>query len=86
MGQIIDLEQWRRDISKRRSTGEESRVGQVQVASASWVEEVMLPSATLWRSVVATWACLWLAPWGLEVRPIAARRSFEPPRRRSSTH
>jgi hypothetical protein len=81
MGQIINLDQWRREHAARTTNG---GAASGLRAPAAYVDNVMLPSITLWRAMMATWACWWLAPVGLEIRPIQARKPSQPQGRASS--
>jgi hypothetical protein len=68
MGQIIELEQWRRKQPQPAAATPERVVW--PNLPAAYVETVVLPSMAMWRSLAASCACWWLAPLGLEVRPI----------------
>jgi hypothetical protein len=86
MAQVIDLEQRRQ--SKRpepAGLGGSPVAGWHVAQAAAYVDAVVLPSVTFWRSMAATWACFWLAPLGLEVRPVETGRPSTPPERASST-
>jgi hypothetical protein len=83
MGQIINLDQWRREHAARSTVSSSTASG--LHAPVTYVDNVMLPSITLWRAMMATWACWWLAPVGLEIRPIEARRPSQPQERASSS-
>jgi hypothetical protein len=86
MGQVIDLEQRRQ--SRRpdpRDLDVPPAAGWHAAQAAAYVDAVVLPSVTLWRSLAATWACFWLAPLGLEVRPVETGRLPAAPERASST-
>lgn len=86
MGQVIDLEQRRRSRRPEPAgIGGSPIAGWHAAQAAVYVDTVLLPSVTLWRSLAATWACFWLAPLGLEVRPVETDRSPTPPERASST-
>ena len=80
MGQIINLDQWRREHAARTTSSAASGLH----APATCFDNVMLPSITLWRAMMATWACWWLAPVGLEIRPIQACKPSQPQGRASS--
>jgi hypothetical protein len=70
MGQIIELHEWRR--------GRPGKVGPPGDAfdwaspASGYIDAAMVPWA-LWRSLFASYATLWLAPFGMEVRPIGGR-------------
>lgn len=75
MGQVIDFQQ-------RRPRDGEAAV-KPRPTPASWppsgpayVEFLLEPSLTLWRSMIASYAGLWFAPLGLEVR--VAERPDQP--------
>jgi hypothetical protein len=86
MGQVIDLEQ-RRQSRRPESAdrGVPPAAGWHAVQAAAYLDAVVLPSIALCRSLAATWACFWLAPLGLEVRPVETGRSPAAPERASST-
>jgi hypothetical protein len=86
MGQVIDLEQRRQSRRPEPAgLGGPPSAGWHAAQAAAYVDAVVLPSVTLWRSLVAAWACVWLAPLGLEVRRVEAGRPSTPPERASST-
>lgn len=72
MSQIINLEQWRQSRRPQRETAVLERMTWAE-CQANWTTSMMEPTVALWRTAVAGWACLWLAPFGLEVRSIADR-------------
>ena len=85
MGQVIDLEQRRQSRRPEPSDlGVPPAAGWHAIQAAACLDAVVLPVA-LWRSLAATWACFWLAPLGLEVRPVERGRSPAAPERASST-
>jgi hypothetical protein len=85
MAQVIDLEQ-RRQSRRPEPVGRglQPAAGWHAVQAAAYVDAVVLPSVAFWRSLAATWACVWLAPLGLEVRPVETNRSAAAPERASS--
>jgi hypothetical protein len=86
MGQVIDLEQRRRSRRPEPAgLGGSPVAGWHAAQTAAYLDAVVLPSVTLWRSLAATWACFWLAPLGLEVRPVGTGRSSTEQERASST-
>jgi hypothetical protein len=82
MGQVIDLDQRRRERAVRTISSSGATSG--WHAPTTYVDNVMLPSIALWRTMMASWACWWLAPVGLEIRPIEASRPLPPQGRASS--
>jgi hypothetical protein len=86
MGQVIDLEQRRQGRRPEPADLDVPPAAGWHVAqAAAYVDGVVLPSVMLWRSLAAAWACLWLAPLGLEVRPAQTSRSATAQERASST-
>ena len=81
MSQIIDLEQWRQHRKPQRDAATISAGAAWPDQPADWMRSAMLPSIVLWRSAMATWACLWLAPLGLQVRLIETSTDREEPSR-----
>ena len=69
MGKVIDIGQ-RRRTAKARPTAPGPGAADLQALPLAFTQAVMLPSATFWRLWLATWSSFWLAPAGLEVRPI----------------
>ncbi|MFZ1428287.1 MAG: hypothetical protein WAS21_16115 [Geminicoccaceae bacterium] len=69
MGKVIDIEQ-RRRTAKARPTAPGSATADLQAMPLVFTQAVLLPSATFWRLWFATWSSFWLAPIGLEMRPI----------------
>lgn len=64
MGQIIDFEQW------RSRNGAAVRVEADKWVSSAQAADLMTSSIGMWRSAMAAWAGLWLAPYGLLVSPV----------------
>ncbi len=73
MGTVIDIEVRRRAVARRPPTTGDG-LAEWQSAHAAYVDGIVLPSIALWRTWAATWACLWLSPLGLEIRPLDPRR------------
>lgn len=70
MGQIIDLHQRRPGAPRTLGAAVvPARPDAWPGATASYGEAMLAPFA-LWRSLLASYAAWWLAPFGLEVRPI----------------
>jgi hypothetical protein len=65
MGQIIDLNQWR----ARQSVG--PRPDGTTWASTADAADLVTTSVGMWRSMMAAWAGMWLAPLGLLVSPVS---------------
>lgn len=75
MGQIIDFHE--RRVRKEAGPSAASSIP-TRSPPVSYVETVLVPAMEFWRLVAASYAGLWLAPFGLEVRPTAGRESSEP--------
>jgi hypothetical protein len=84
MGQIIELEQWRQRKQPLPSGSRREPAGWHDLSSA-YVDSVFLPTVALWRAVMASYACWWLAPIGLEVKPIDPTPPEQGKERLSST-
>lgn len=82
MGQIIQLEQWRRKQAQPAPAAPASGWPNLP---AAYIETVVLPSVAMWRTLMASCACWWLAPMGLEVRPIDPNPPAQGTERLSST-
>lgn len=70
MGQIIELHEWRR--GKPGKVGPPGDAFSWAQPAAHCMDAAFVPW-TLWRSLFATYATLWFAPFGMEVRPIPRR-------------
>jgi hypothetical protein len=81
MGQIIDFHQYRLRCQGEASATASSSAG--QLVSETYVNGMLLPGMALWRSLMVSYAALWLAPLGIEVRPVEARA--KPPERERAT-
>jgi hypothetical protein len=68
MGQIIELDQWRRR-GRPAPAGADTGPLSWEFFPSTLVDAFVLPSIALWHSYVAACACWWLAPMGLVVRP-----------------
>lgn len=66
MGQVIDIEERRRP----RRTDAEPAPGAVSTFGPTDMASMLYPAATVWRFWLASWATLWLAPMGLQVRAV----------------
>ena len=82
MGQIIDFHQ--RRVREESSSPAAPPTPPWCSARARYVETVLAPTVELWRLMVASYAGLWFAPFGLEVRPVERRDSPEPTARARS--
>jgi hypothetical protein len=69
MGQIIDIDQRRKPGPAYGMAAEAALSARPGLPSAQF-EQMLLPALAVWRSWMATWATLWLAPMGLHVRPV----------------
>jgi hypothetical protein len=69
MGQVIDMEE-RRKPRPAPGVAVGPSVSGASGLSSAQVEQMILPAMAVWRSWLATWATLWLAPMGLHVRPV----------------
>ncbi|MFO1073349.1 MAG: hypothetical protein U1E17_11890 [Geminicoccaceae bacterium] len=78
MGQIIEFDGRRRSQSPKADAPGETQGW--QDAGAAYLDAVLAPWE-LWRGLMASYASLWFAPLGLEVRP-ASREQPEPASRR----
>ena len=68
MGQIIELDQWRRRGRPVPAGADADPLGW-QAFPSILVDAFVLPSIALWHSYVAACACWWLAPMGLVAKP-----------------
>ena len=71
MGHIIYLDDWRKRAQAAPTRTTLDIANCWQMLPVTYVESVLMPSITLWRTIMASYACWWLAPVGLEVRPVA---------------
>ncbi|MEK0083170.1 hypothetical protein [Benzoatithermus flavus] len=83
MGQIIEFEQWRR--KKPQVAPAIPEPSGWPSLPAAYVDSVFLPTVAMWRSFVASCATWWLAPIGLEVRPVDPTPPAQDKERLSST-
>jgi hypothetical protein len=81
MGQIIDFHQYRLRIQGEASATASSSTR--PLISETYVTGMLLPGMALWRSLMVSYAALWLAPLGIEVQPIEARA--RPPEKERAT-
>jgi hypothetical protein len=76
MAQIIDIEE-RRKPRSAPTGGAESPSDALALDSFAYVEQLVLPMAMFWRSWLASWGSLWLAPLGLQVSPLVPQSALE---------
>ena len=69
MGKVIDIEQRRRSARARTAAAAAGKAD-LPVMPYAMAQAVLLPTAAFWRIWLATWSSFWLAPIGLEMRPI----------------
>lgn len=69
MGKVIDIEQRRRAARAQPAVTGAGMVGLQEVPFAM-TEAVLRPSAVFWQIWFSTWSSFWLAPMGLEMRPV----------------
>jgi len=75
MGEIIDFDAWRRHGNPLPAGGSGEELMKVWgQRPVTYVDLMVTPSMLLWRSMFVTWACLWLAPIGLQVTAIEAQQ------------
>ena len=73
MGQIIDFNQHRRRVREETSAAASSPSR--PMATGIYLDGMLLPGLALWRSLMVSCAALWLAPFGIEVKPVEARET-----------
>ena len=82
MAQIIDIDERRKP---RPAAGGQSQPRRAAGAGSRrrYVEQLVAAGGRVWRSWIATWGSLWLAPLGLQVSPVElpVRRAAQGPRR-----
>lgn len=69
MGKVIDIEE-RRRTARTRATASAAGMADLPALPFAVAQAVVLPTAAFWRIWLATWSSFWLAPIGLEMRPI----------------
>ena len=69
MGQVIDIEERRKP---RDLLGPDAAAtpGLLATIGPAEMGQMLYPAMTAWRTWLASWATLWLAPVGLQVRAI----------------
>jgi hypothetical protein len=80
MAQIIDIEE-RRRRRPGAPVGTGGLGGGAIVGPTEYLDQVVAPMAAVWRSWLAGWATLWLAPLGLRVSPLEPVPPDEPKER-----
>ena len=76
MGQVIDIEE-RRKPRHLLDSRPPATSGMLAMFTPADLGQVLYPAMTAWRSWMASWATLWLAPIGLQVRAIELRTGHE---------
>jgi hypothetical protein len=77
MAQIIDMEERRRPRLAQSGKAAPAQVP-AMLDPLAVVDQLVGPMAGLWRSWIAAWGSVWLAPFGLQVSPIAPPSPLEP--------
>ena len=81
MGQVIDIEERRRPRHLLDSRAAATS-GMLAAFTPADVGQMLYPAMTAWRSWMASWTTLWLAPIGLQVSAIELRAGDDQDRAR----
>ena len=77
MAQIIDMEERRKPRPAGRGAAEPPPDFMV-LDPMALVDQLVVPVVEMWRSWIATWGSLWLAPFGLQVSPVESPPPLTP--------